>query len=85
MKGLHSGVFFLARNFITILLFVTGSKVNHLQINGFKIDTKNGQRKSIKFMFRFAGRKILHLPMYELQQPASISNKLTFPTKISAR
>ena len=40
MKGLHSGVFFLARNFITILLSVTGSKVNHLQINGFKIDTK---------------------------------------------
>ena len=59
MKGLHSGVFFLARNLITILLSVTGSKVNHLQINGFKIDTKNGQRKSIKFMFRFAGRKIL--------------------------
>ena len=51
--------FLLARNFITILLSVTGSKVNHLQINGFKIDTENGQRKSIKFMFRFAGRKIL--------------------------
>ena len=66
MKGLHSGVFFLAGNFINYSAF----RILRIQMfyrvesesftnKGFKIDTKNGQRKSIRFMFRFAGRKIL--------------------------
>ena len=56
MKGLHSGVFLEFR-------CSNGSKVNHLQIKGFKIDTKEKKKWATeinKVYVSFAGRKILH-------------------------